>query len=76
MCKHENKICPRCGTAFECKVGNITQCQCYGIKLSNEEQGYISKQFGDCLCFNCMIVLRTAYNEAHFEQQLNKHPGH
>ena len=64
MCRHEDKDCPRCGIAFECKVGNIAQCQCYSINLNNEEQQYISKKFTDCLCLNCIKVLRAAYNSA------------
>jgi len=76
MYKHEDKICARCNSAFECKSGNITQCQCYGLALSSEEQGYISKQFDDCLCFNCIVALRIAYNTARFEEQIKKYPGH
>lgn len=76
MCRHEDKQCPRCGIAFECKVGNIIQCQCYGITLNNEEQQWIGKQFSDCLCFKCIIELRTEFNTAKFADQIQKHPGH
>lgn len=76
MCRHEDKHCPRCGTAFECKVGNITQCQCYGIAANPDEQQYISMQFIDCLCFSCLKTLREAYNTAKIATQIKKHPGH
>ncbi len=76
MCRHEDKHCPRCEIAFECKVGNITQCQCYGITLNNEEQQWISNQFTDCLCFRCMKALRTEYNIAKFSTQIKNLSGH
>ncbi|MBC7889692.1 MAG: cysteine-rich CWC family protein [Ferruginibacter sp.] len=76
MCRHEEKHCPRCGMAFECKLGNITQCQCFGISLNNEEQQYISKQFTDCLCFSCIKALRAAYNTEKYTSQIKKSYGH
>lgn len=76
MCRHEDKYCPRCGIAFECKVGNITQCQCYGISVNIEEQQYISKQFSDCICFSCIKTLRAEFNTGKFTTQIKKHPGH
>jgi len=54
MCKHEIKKCPLCQAAFECKPGNIAQCQCYGIALSAEQQAYIEHRYADCLCRNCL----------------------
>ncbi|MEP7143169.1 MAG: cysteine-rich CWC family protein [Ferruginibacter sp.] len=76
MCMHEDKYCPRCGIAFECKMGNITQCQCYDIALNNEELQYITKQFTDCLCFNCIKSLRTEFNTEKFATQIKKYHGH
>ena len=64
MCKHEEKICPRCNASFECKVGHITQCQCYGIKFTNAERDHIAAGFTDCLCFACMKALQTEFNIA------------
>ena len=61
MCKHEPKNCPRCGEGFECKVGDVTNCQCYGIELSVEEEAFITKQFADCLCRNCLLQLKNRY---------------
>ena len=57
MCKHEEKTCPRCHAAFECKVGDITQCQCYGIKLTSEEKKFIESRYEDCLCRKCLNEL-------------------
>jgi hypothetical protein len=60
MCKHEQKNWPRCGEGFECKVGDVTNCQCYGIELRVEE-AFITKQFADCLCRNCLLQLKSRY---------------
>lgn len=54
MCKHEIKRCPRCQAEFECKPGNIGQCQCYGIALTAEQRAYIEQRYADCLCRNCL----------------------
>lgn len=61
MCIHEEKKCPRCNTAFECKVGNITTCQCYGISFTEEERGMIGEKYQDCLCRNCLLELKNRY---------------
>ena len=61
MCKHEEKTCPRCKISFECKVGDIPHCQCYVVKLSDEERDFISKRFTDCLCADCMGALKSEY---------------
>jgi hypothetical protein len=57
MKKHEEKICPRCGKAFECKVGDIINCQCYGIQLDQTVMDFINKNYEDCLCRACMDSL-------------------
>jgi hypothetical protein len=61
MCKHEEKYCPRCSIAFECKAGTIMQCQCSGIQLSLEERVYVESKFEDCLCINCLAALQKEY---------------
>lgn len=58
MCRHETKNCPRCNMAFECKPGNITQCQCFGIVMTTEQKAYIELRYNDCLCRNCLIQLQ------------------
>ena len=60
MCKHEEKLCPRCKAAFECKVGDITHCQCYGIGLTAEEKAFLEERYSDCLCRNCLLELKSA----------------
>jgi len=61
MCMHEQKICPRCSHSFECKMGSITECQCYGIVLSIEENAFIEDKYSDCLCRNCLLELKNRY---------------
>ena len=61
MCKHEDKHCPRCNIAFECKAGSIMLCQCSSIQLSVEERVYVESKFEDCLCVNCLHVLQREY---------------
>ncbi|MBS1656129.1 MAG: cysteine-rich CWC family protein [Bacteroidetes bacterium] len=62
MCQHEIKTCPRCQKKFECKPGNITQCQCYGIFLSAELKAYIEERYRDCLCRDCLTHLQQEVN--------------
>jgi Cysteine-rich CWC len=62
MCLHENKICPGCKKAFECKPGDITQCQCYGIELTAELKTFIEQHFTDCLCRECLQLLQQEPN--------------
>ena len=64
MVKHEEKICEKCGVAFECKVGDIANCQCSQVKLSDAVQLFLANNFSDCLCLNCL-------KEINF---LNTHP--
>jgi hypothetical protein len=58
MSNHEQKLCPRCRAAFECKPGNVTQCQCFGIKFTPEQKEYIETRYADCLCRNCLLTLQ------------------
>jgi len=62
MCLHEKKECPRCGASFECKAGNITQCQCYGFAMSEELKAYLEQRYADCLCKNCLGYLSVEFN--------------
>jgi hypothetical protein len=65
MPQHETKKCPRCTRAFECKVGNIAECQCSKIALTHEERVFIESKYMDCLCWQCLQALR-------FEHKLHK----
>lgn len=67
MCKHEEKCCPRCKVAFECKAGSIMQCQCMATQLSVEERAYIEAKYDDCLCIDCLRDLQKKY--AHFKEK-------
>jgi len=71
----ENKYCPNCGVAFECKVDNITQCQCFGVTLNSEVQQYLRKQFAGCICLNCLKKFSKKYDQPSIIQ-INKKPGH
>lgn len=69
MCKHEEKKCPRCSSPFECKVGDVTHCQCYGIQLTPEERAFLESRYGDCLCRKCLLELKqrdTLFKEKFF----------
>ncbi|RYF90272.1 MAG: hypothetical protein EOO00_09150 [Chitinophagaceae bacterium] len=61
MCKHEQKLCPRCSRPFECRVGDIGNCHCSGVKLDTEERTFISERYDDCLCGNCLNELKNKY---------------
>lgn len=61
MCKHEDKLCPRCNVVFECKAGTVMQCQCRAVQLSVEESLYVESKFEDCLCVNCLLALQKEY---------------
>jgi hypothetical protein len=61
MPSHEAKNCPRCNNLFECKVGDISHCQCSGIKLSVEERAFVEQRYSDCLCEKCLYELKNKY---------------
>ncbi|MBV9989109.1 MAG: cysteine-rich CWC family protein [Chitinophagaceae bacterium] len=61
MPHHENKKCPRCNRVFECKVGNIAECQCSSLQLTYEERVFIEGQYLDCLCAKCLETLQFQY---------------
>ncbi|TVQ84713.1 MAG: hypothetical protein EA400_17190 [Chromatiaceae bacterium] len=58
--KHEQKTCPRCGAAFECKVNNPVHCQCAGIDLSERLLDRLAATWSDCLCAACLRHLAAA----------------
>jgi hypothetical protein len=61
MPMHERKVCPRCNAVFECKAGNITDCQCNAITLTMEERAFVEMRFADCLCAQCLLQLKDRY---------------
>lgn len=60
--KHEQKICPLCKEIFECKVGNITECQCFNIHFEREERNWIEQKYKyDCLCVKCLVSIKEEF---------------
>jgi hypothetical protein len=57
MYKHEEKYCPKCNAMFICKVGDIANCQCTTLQLSDETKSFLSKTHFDCLCKNCLTKI-------------------
>lgn len=70
MIKHEEKYCPRCKTLFECKLGSILLCQCNAVTLNEQERDYIRGRFDDCLCADCIKILKGEYRNELFQQKL------
>ncbi len=63
MPQHEEKSCPRCGKMFECKMGTITECQCFAVALTKAEQAYLWEAgWKDCLCADCLRVHKEKVN--------------
>jgi hypothetical protein len=72
MACHETITCPRCKSAFECRVGSILRCQCQQVKLTEEERDFINDTYAGCLCANCLSELKTSYRHQRFRQRLQK----
>ncbi len=53
----ENKYCERCKASFECMPDNITECQCFGVTLSDAAKEHIAVRYEDCLCRNCLLEI-------------------
>lgn len=56
--KHEQLHCPRCKKEFVCNPFNIGSCNCSKIELSYDETQYISGQFNNCVCNQCLLELK------------------
>ncbi len=63
MPRHEDKYCQKCGILFECKLGSITECHCFGVKLSREEAVFVTERFSDCLCHQCLFAIQKEYSQ-------------
>lgn len=70
MCQHETKSCGRCNAPFECKVGNISLCQCSGIQLTDEDKSYIAANYTDCLCRNCLIGIKNEHQQKPVQEKM------
>jgi Cysteine-rich CWC len=64
MCQHETKHCGRCQAPFECKVGNILECQCYGVALTDEQKVFIGENYSDCLCRACLEAIKLEFQRS------------
>ncbi|MEO6819695.1 MAG: cysteine-rich CWC family protein [Ginsengibacter sp.] len=54
MDKHEEKYCPKCNNTFTCKMGDIANCQCNAIQISENTTQFLENAFYDCLCKSCL----------------------
>ncbi|MGD8780693.1 MAG: cysteine-rich CWC family protein [Ignavibacteria bacterium] len=70
MSLHETKYCPRCGSPFECKSGNITQCQCFEVELSAHDLQLMKEVYDDCLCKKCLLELKGKFRRYKNEVRL------
>jgi len=55
--KHETIVCKRCGLQFECKVGDVGNCQCSTVSLSGVTRKFLDNTYFGCLCANCLIEI-------------------
>lgn len=69
---HETKSCPRCSAPFECKVGNVTACQCDGITFNDAEKDYIANSYADCLCRKCLLEIKHEIRLKSFNDKVNQ----
>ncbi len=70
--KHENESLPHCQSVFDCHVGDISNCQCYTIKLNDAEKNLIAENYHDCLCIDCIKAAGTGYHQLQNELQGKK----
>ncbi len=75
MPAHEEKCCPRCGRAFECKSGSILLCQCQTVVLNEAQLTWIHERYDDCLCSRCLLALRSEYNQLTHRQRIRRLVG-
>jgi hypothetical protein len=52
--KHETIVCKRCGSQFECKVGDVNNCQCSTVSLSDATRKFLANTHFGCLCAGCL----------------------
>lgn len=57
MDKHEEKYCPKCNNAFICRMGDITNCQCNTVEISEATNNFLSHTYFDCLCKDCLVKI-------------------
>lgn len=52
------KVCPRCGTTFECRHDDIVHCHCATAHLSPYQRACVGRRYSDCLCHDCLVYVR------------------
>jgi hypothetical protein len=60
--KHELKYCERCSAEFVCNAGDVLDCQCSSIQISEQTQQFLLEKNYDCLCINCLVQLNNKIN--------------
>ncbi|MBC7866623.1 MAG: cysteine-rich CWC family protein [Gloeobacteraceae cyanobacterium ES-bin-316] len=70
--KHELKTCPRCKQSFECKVGDVINCQCYAIAVPWQVYDHISQKYDECICAECLQELNQP--QQLFKEKFGKSP--
>lgn len=57
------KACPVCGKTFNCHHDDdITKCQCATVKLNKPAYEYISQNYSNCLCADCLRKIVTKHS--------------
>lgn len=46
--------CPKCNSNFTCRAGDIINCQCYSVPLTDQTREFLSETSVDCLCKSCL----------------------
>jgi hypothetical protein len=49
----------------------VLECQCDQILLSYDEKTYIENMYMDCLCIDCLHLLRYQYQQQKTKQSLS-----
>ncbi len=55
------KVCPRCGTTFDCMHNDILSCHCATVKLDMLQHSYLKENYSDCLCHNCLETVKSSF---------------
>lgn len=48
------KVCPCCGTTFECNNDDILNCHCISIGLNSRQRYCLGLLYRGCLCHECL----------------------
>ena len=62
MTKGRERKCPKCNNAFICTPDDILNCKCSTITLNKLETEYLKGLFNDCICSQCLLEIKSAFN--------------